>query len=590
MKNKKSKIYQHDIKTLSIDQLDSLANDIRSFLISNISKTGGHIGTNLGIVELTVAAHRVFDLSTDKVIFDTGHQGYTHKILTGREDLFPSLNSKGGMSRFLTRHESKYDIIDASHAGTSISIATGLAISFKNKGLNNYVVAVIGDGSMVEGMAFEGLNFSTSTDLNLVIVLNDNGMAIAPNVGGMLNLTSGEDWQTKSKAYFEGLGLKYKAVSDGHDIAKLVDTLSKTKKGKGPFLVHVKTEKGKGLPTAGTHPYKMHFSVPFDPKTGKGASPTVAGKSFASVGAETIESLLKEDSNIFVITPGTPYASGLDSLLVNYPENVIDVGMAEQHAVGMACGLALDGRKPIVCFQTTFMQRAFDQILHDACYMNLPITFLGVRSGFSGYDSATHHGIYDIPYLRSFPNLQLVYPANSIDMQNTLIKRLQAPKGPMVILHPYEPITEPEPEIDLITDNGVSLILEGGDGMILCLGNRLKEAMELQSLLHNQLQKLFGLAVIRQIKPFPQKQMLVLLSKNDKVITTEESTLPGGFGSLVCEFVNDSKLNVSVLRTGVEDKFVSPGDKTECAEESGISPSQLLQKTIDFWPALKEKG
>ncbi len=575
-----------DLKQVPAERLPDVAASIREFLIDTISRTGGHIGANLGVVELSIAVHRVFDSPTDKIIWDTGHQGYTHKIITGRGGMFSTLNTFGGMSRFLTRQESEHDIIDATHAGTSISIASGIAWGLRASGSPGYTVAVIGDGSMVEGLAFEALNFVAGSGLNLMVVLNDNGMAIAPNVGGMKNLTGGDGWETRSRAFFEGLGFKYAAVPDGHDVQRLVTVLGQARTWTGPVVVHVKTEKGRGLPYARTHPYKMHFSMPFDPGTGAGASPTVAGRTYAVVAAEELTRCLRVDSDVCVITPATPYASSLEPLLVEFPGRVFDVGMAEQHAACMACGLALAGRKPVVCFQTTFMQRAFDQLLHDACYMNLPVTFLGVRSGFSGYDGPTHHGLYDIPYLRSFPNMQVEYPFDSQDLREMISRRLELPSGPMVVLYPYEPIPQPEPAVGVRDRSGISVVAEGRDGIILCLGNRLAAAHQLRQMLVQAHAADFGLACVRAIKPLPRDRIAELCRSAERVVTLEEGTLPGGFGSLICETVADAGINASVLRSGVADRFVPAGTKEECSAECGLEPREVLRQVVLRWPDL----
>jgi len=579
-----------DLRKMSVHDLTGLSADIRGFLIDNISQTGGHIGANLGVVELTIALHYIFDSPHDRLIFDTGHQGYTHKILTGRQGIFPTLNQWGGMDRFIARRESAHDIIDASHAGTSVSIASGIAWALHNGDAPHHVVAVIGDGSMVEGMAFEGLNFVAGSNLRIIVVLNDNGMAIAPNIGGIHNLTSGKNWQIKSESFFRGLGYEYLSVSDGHNIEALVIALSEAKKLARPVLVHVKTEKGRGLPCAKDHPYKMHFSMPFDPKTGGGASPTVAGLTYAVVAAEVLMSIVQDDNNVFIVTPATPYASSLDRLFAEFPDRVIDVGMAEQHAAAMACGLALEGKKPVVCFQTTFMQRAFDQMLHDACYMNLPVTFLGVRSGFAGYDSPTHHGLYDIPYLQSFPNMQVMYPFDSQDLKELILRRMESPTGPMVILYPYEPIPQPEPDVGNRMSEGIAVVAEGCDGIILCIGNRLIAAHQLRTLLSELHQLDFGLACVRAIKPLPTGRIINLCASAQRVVTLEESTLPGGFGSMISVALSDNDVEVSVLRSGVADRFVPAGSKDECSKECGIASDQVRQQILQRWPDITSKG
>lgn len=579
-----------ELKQMPLEALAGIAASIREFLTENISRTGGHIGANLGVVELTIALHYVFDSPHDRLVFDTGHQGYTHKVITGRAGMFPTLNTFGGMNRFLTRQESKHDVIDATHAGTSISTAAGIAWALRMSGSPHRVVAVIGDGSMVEGLAFEGVNFVAGSGLDLVVVLNDNGMAIAPNVGGIRNLTSGGGWEATSRCCFEGLGFQYVPVPDGHDIPALVAALREARGRRGPVLVHVKTEKGRGLSCAKSHPYKMHFSMPFDPETGAGASPTVAGLTYAVVAAEQLRHSLRTDDRVCVITPATPYASSLDALLAEFPERVFDVGMAEQHAVTMACGLALEGMKPVVCLQTTFMQRSFDQLLHDSCYMNLPVTFLGVRSGFAGYDGPTHHGLYDIPYLRSLPSMQVMYPLDSQDLREIIARRLESPVGPMVILYPYEPIPQPEPVLGARERDGVSVVAEGRDGAILCLGNRLAAASQLRELLSREHGADFGVVCVRAIKPLPRARIMELCASAHRVVTLEEGTLPGGFGSLVCETLCDGGVQASLLRSGVEDCFVPAGSKEECGKECGLEAYQVLRRIMLRWPELARRS
>ncbi|BDA59842.1 1-deoxy-D-xylulose-5-phosphate synthase [Shewanella xiamenensis] len=576
-----------ELKNLPIKTLDIEADKIRRFLIDKISTTGGHIGANLSVIELTIAIHYVFDSPVDKIIFDTGHQGYTHKLITGRRKKFESLNTYNGMSRFIAREESEHDIIDASHAGTSISLATGIAAALKTKKSDHYTVVIIGDGSLVEGMAFEALNFgSVDKNSKLVIVVNDNEMAIAPSIGGLRQLTTGVDWHKKSQHFFESLGYNYIGVQNGHCSEDVVLALTHAKSLGQPTVVHVKTEKGKGLACAATHPYKMHFSMPFDAVSGLGASPTVSGKTFAVVLAEKLAELMTLDTKINVITPATPYASSLDYLSIQFPDRVIDVGMAEQHAVGMACGMALEGLKPVVCMQTTFMQRAFDQLLHDACYMNLPITVLGVRAGFAGYDGSTHHGVYDIPYLKSFPNMQLEYPINSAEAKRLLEKRLENPMGPMVILHPYEPLIIPEP-LSGVLQRGLSVAAMGEDGFVICLGNTLAKAWELKSRLA-KLGRTFGIICVQTIKPFPSNEILELLVSGMDIITLEESILAGGFGSLLLESFSDSDVNFRVFRSGIIDRFIRPGSKQECSDEAGITAQQIIMQIQQRWTEYQE--
>lgn len=573
-----------ELHKMPINELESVSNNIRTFLIQQISKTGGHIGANLAVIELFVSLHHVFDSPNDKIIVDTGHQGYVHKILTGRSDLFHTLNTFLGMNRFLTRQESVHDTIDATHAGTALSTAAGIAKAFQLDNSTNKVIAIVGDGTLVEGLTFEGLNFLAVGDLPVIIIINDNEMAIAPNIGGIKNLTRGKTWMKKCANFFQGLGFDYFPIENGHDVKNLVNIFEKVKTTTHPTIIHIKTEKGKGMLFAKNHPYKMHFSMPFDPITGDGASPTISGKTFASVSGEKLYSLLKSDKNLIVMTPATPYASSLDSCLRDFPQQVIDVGMAEQHIVSMACGLSLSGKKPVVCFQTTFMQRAFDQILHDVCFMNLPVTILGVRSGFAGYDGPTHHGLYDIPYLRSLPNLQIIYPLNSDNLSTVLTERLNSPKGPMVILCPYDQITEPELKLTYEEDgfafDGVSDV-----GYIICLNNTMETAKKITSELLSTYNVDFGIICIQKIKPL-QKNRINELCKSKKIIVIEESTLPGGLGSLICETLSDDANLSKILRIGVPDKFIPGGNKLECSNFCGLTPEYIIPKILKCWPTL----
>ena len=477
------------LKKLNFQELEDLASKMKEFMIDSTALTGGHIGANLSSLEISIALHKVFNSPDDKFLFDVGHQAYAHKIITGRASRFKDLNKYKGMSRFVEQREGPHDVIDVSHAGTSIPIATGFAKSFLDNNADSYAVAIIGDGCIVEGMSFEGLNYGVQEKFPLLIVLIDNSWAIAPNVGGILKLTSGNNWQNKSKAYFEGLGYNYFSEVDGHNIKKLTNKLSEIKKMKSPTVFHIKTIKGNGLKIAENHPYRMHYSSPFNRHTGEGANPSVTGKTYAGEGADEIYKLMKEYSNLYVITPATPYSNNLDDLIKDFPKRAFDVGMAEQQAVGMAVGMALEGNNVFTCFQSTFMQRAFDQIYHDACCMNLPITFLVARTGFAGYDSPTHHGLMDISYLRSIPNLKIYFPSDTKDLRKILRDRAKKSEGPMAILHQYEPIKDQE-KILPVSQNGVVQYSEGKDGKIFITGNILKTAIELSELIKKNLKKI----------------------------------------------------------------------------------------------------
>ena len=571
------------LKQLPLDALSALAADIRTFLIDTVSRTGGHIGANLGVIELTIALHYVFDSPQDKLLFDTGHQGYTHRILTGRAEQFPGLNSFNGMSRFLQRSDSPHDIMDATHAGTALSTAVGLAQAMRAAGDLHRVVAVVGDGTLGEGLTFEGLNYLADTDLPVIVVLNDNGMAIPPTVGGIRQLGIQTESPPPAAAFFEALGFSYWDICDGHDCETLINRLRIARRSTCPEIIHVKTEKGRGLPCAATHPYRMHFSMPFDPVTGAGASPTVTGRTYATVAAEELARIMARDEAITVLTPGTPYASGLEPVMAQFPTRVIDVGMAEQHAVSMAAGLALGGQKPVVCIQSTFLQRAYDQVLHDVCYMGLPVTFLCVRSGFAGFDGATHHGLYDIPILRSFPNMQLHYAMDTRDLTETLAQRLAQPQGPLALLMPYEPVADPEPDIGVRHD-GCAIVSMGNDGTIFCLGNTFATALAVRRLMQTQYHEDFGVVCIGRLKPFPREELRTMLMPYvyPRFVSIEEGIEDGGLADLV---VSLHTSHTSHLRIGTAGCFVPAGSKDECSAWARMAPQQIVERIVARWGA-----
>ena len=572
-----------ELKSLTFLQLADLSNQIRNYLIDTISKTGGHIGANLGVVELSVALHHVFDSPRDRLLFDTGHQGYTHKLLTGRKELFPSLNAPGGMSRFIIAEESEHDVLSASHAGTAIPTGTGLALASKLAGNSFHVVSVVGDGALVEGLSFEGLNYAPEQKLPLIIVINDNGMAIAPNVGGIKQLFAGEDWPKKSRCFFEGLSYSYLPVLDGHAFDELVPALKQAKKDclEGPIIIHVRTEKGKGLACANGHKYKMHFSMPFDQETGAGAAPMPSGASYARVGAQTLEELMMVDKLISVLTPATPYASELDAIFDKFPDRALDVGMAEQHAVSMAAGLSLAGGKPVVCFQSTFMQRAMDQIMHDLAYPDLPVTMLSVRSGFAGFDGPTHHGIYDFSYLQAIPNLQLFYAGTVHDLDAILRWRLQDPRHPMVICYPYEAVRDDEHTP--VVDDDITrpeLLDEPQEICLVTLANCLGTALDVKQQIEKKGRKV-AVVNLRWVKPFPEEILLPYLRQSRVMVCLEENISTGGVGMRLAALCTDQQIKGHLFRIALPDGFAPANNKDELSRSFGIDATNVCQKILD---------
>lgn len=565
-----------NIQNFSFEQLNQLAFEIREFQIESISKTGGHIGANLGVIELTIALHYVFDIDKDKLLFDVGHQGYTHKLLTGRKDLFPTLNSINGMSRFLSPKESPYDILDASHGGTAVSIGTGLAYSNKIDNVDNIVISIVGDGAFVEGMTFEGLNYATENNLPFIIVINDNGMSIPQNVGAVNKILA---TALSASRFFESMGYEYLFVEDGHNLETIIDTFKKAKTlvQNKTVLVHIKTIKGNGLEIAKKHPYKLHFSMPFDPLDGNSTAPVPSGKSYMQVVGDILLQLIQKDKNVFAITPSTPYASGLDSLIKDFPQNVIDVGMAEQQAAGMAAGLVMNGKKVFLCYQSTFMQRAMDQIFHDICFMNLPVTIIASRSGFAGFDSPTHHAIYDLSYLKGLPNLEIFYAGNSSDLRAILLHRYKDTQKPMIILHPYENIRKNE--ADYMTNDEFNLnevIYEGYDGYIMTVGNRIDTAIETRTKL-KELGKDVGIINVRWIKPFKIEQIIALIKKVKFIISLEENVKTGGFGSAISELITDNDISIRLIRIAIESDFTKTGNKNYLSKVEKINTESILK-------------
>ena len=575
-----------EIRDLSVEELETLADDVRAFLLANVSKTGGHIGANLGTVELTIALHRAFRSPEDAILFDTGHQGYTHKILTGRADRFPTLNKKGGMNRFLSAEESEHDPIEASHAGTSISVGLGLALGRKLSGDPGAVVCVIGDGSLAEGMAFEGLNHAAVEDVNLVIVLNDNGYAISPGFGGLHEaLAAGPG---RAGAFFSALGLAYVGPVDGHDVGALLDALEEARaSGKIP-VVHAKTEKGKGWSAAEEHPYRQHFSFPFDAVTGEVEAGWVQ-LGYPDVAAAAVEAEMERDDSIVCITPSTLYATGLAGVFGRFPERCFDPGMEEQHALALTTGFALAGRKPVVAYQSTFMQRGFDQLVHDVCFANLPTLVLCFRSGFAGYDNPTHHGIYDLAYLRGLPNLRVLYPKDRHEAERMVQGELSRLAGPTVILMPYGPVADfggsalheteegpfAEPELDY----------EGGSPLVITVGNRYGAALEaVETLRDGGIDA--GLLNLRYLKPLPEDFLAEVMADVARVVTLEEGVLEGGVGSAVASMICDRGLRCELLRIGLPTAFIEPGSNEELAEAYRLDAAGVLDRIATRWPRL----
>ena len=574
------------VKSASFRELDDLAVKIRQFLIDSNATTGGHIGANLGTIELSLALHHVFESPEDRIIWDTGHQGYTHKIVTGRADRFRTLNTFGGMSRFVTKTESEHDIIEASHGGTSISVALGIALAKALKGDTRSVVAVIGDGSLSEGLALEGLNHAAvAPHTNLVIVLNDNGYAISPGFGGLHNyLQTLKPGMREPERVFTSLGFDYIGPVDGHDIEAVSKALEKAKESTQIPFVHVRTEKGHGWKPADGHPYRLHFSFPFDPQTGKG-NEGFAYTGYQDIAATVIGEEMERDERIVAITPSTLYASGLQPIFRKFPDRCFDPGMEEQHALTMTVGFAIERYKPVIVFQSTFLQRAFDQLVHDVCFGNLPTLILAVRSGFAGYDNPTHHGIFDFAYWRGLPNLRVMYPKDRFELERMVRGELRDMTGPAIIAMPYGPVDELDKSV---LDEPASVfarpqvVTPGKDMTIVAVGHKFAVARDAAERLRTKGIDC-GVVNLRHLKPLPEDALAEILGKVPRVVTLEEGVLDGGVGSAIAALVVDRRLECEVLRLGIPCTFVVPGSQDELCKMYGLDVDGVLRRVREFW-------
>lgn len=597
LKNVKS---PQDIKHCSIDELYQLAAQIRETIISQVAKHGGHLASSLGVVELTLALHYVFNAPADKIVWDVGHQAYVHKLLTGRFDKFETLRQQGGISGFLKRNESEYDCYGAGHATTSISAALGFAYARDHFHRNNNVVAVIGDGSMTGGMAYEAINNAGVSKQNMIIILNDNKMSIAPNVGNFskyLNRVISDPVYNKMRSdldrlmtrlpgvlgshfrdlflqaeraaktaikpgrFFEDLGVRYFGPINGHDIKELVTILKRVKLQPGPCLIHIHTEKGRGLDAAVRNPAKWHGTGPFDPESGLPLTPGSKNPSLTSIFGKTLLELAKKDNRIIGITAAMPAGCGMDIVARELSDRVIDVGIAEEHALTFASGLACEGTVPVVAIYSSFMQRAYDQIIHDIALQNLHVVMVLDRAGLVGADGPTHHGAFDLSYMRTVPGITIFAPSNENELRN-MVKASINMNGPVAIRYPrgtaLAESLEPEPQsIDVkqpkIIEQGSNILLLGAGFMT----NELKKTAKiLQANGYTP-----TLVDARIIKPLATETYCKLFDAHKTIVTLEDNTLVGGFGSAIGELLLDlGYTDKRLLRFGLPDNFVEQGE------------------------------
>ena len=601
-----------DLRILSLSDLDDVSDELRHYLIETVSQCGGHFGASLGAVELTVALHYSFNTPDDKIIWDVGHQCYGHKVLTGRKDELHTIRKKDGLHPFPSREESEYDVFGVGHSSTSISAAIGMAIASSYKNEDKKIVAVIGDGGLSAGMAFEALNHMGSIKEDILVILNDNEMSISPNVGAMTNyLTkilsskaystvkegsknifkkvppSGGLFLTKTEKHIKGLlapgmlfeemGINYYGPIDGHNTQNLVKTLKNLKKIKGPKLLHVITKKGKGYLPAESDPVKYHAVPIFD--TSKGVEKTKDQKpTYTKIFDDWICDIANKDPRIFAITPAMREGSGLVNFSKKFPERYIDVGIAEQHAVTLAAGLACEGQKPVVCIYSTFLQRAYDQLIHDVALQGLDVLFAVDRAGFVGADGSTHSGMFDLSYLRCIPNILIMAPSDEQECRNMLYTGYLH-NGPAVVRYPRGEGLGVKINNNLENlEIGISRkIIEGEKISILCFGSVLDICKSVAEEINATL------VDMRFIKPIDKKTIIENAKNNHLLVTVEDNTVKGGAGSLVNEIIIDEKIeNIHVINIGAPDEFFPHATREEQLKLGGISKIEIIKKIKKF--------
>jgi 1-deoxy-D-xylulose-5-phosphate synthase len=602
------------LKALPEDQLPKLAQELRDVIVNTVAETGGHLGSSLGVVELTIALHRIFDSPKDKIVWDVGHQAYAHKLLTGRYDRFKTLRQLDGISGFPKCSESEHDAFGVGHSSTSISAALGMATARDALGSNEKIVAVIGDGSLTAGMAFEALNQAGHLKKNLLVILNDNEMSISPNVGALSSffsrqLTSdffvrlkretenfldsvpkiGKDLRRLAKKaeeavkgfltpgmLFEAFDFDYVGPIDGHKLEELLPTLENITHMDGPVLMHVVTKKGKGYPPAEENPHLYHGVGPFDPATGEIKKGSPGPPSYTAVFGQTLTDLAEKDDRIVAITAAMLEGTGLAPFAARFPDRCIDVGIAEQHAVTYAAGMATLGIKPVLAIYSTFLQRAYDNVLHDVCLQNLPVTFALDRGGLVGADGPTHHGVFDLSYLRHIPNLVFMIPRDENYLRHSLATAL-AYDGPFAFRYPRGSGTGVAPEEPReLTIGKAEKLRNGQDGVIFAVGTLVEEALAAAETLAD---KGLNVAVVDPVflKPLDRDLLVAEATGNGPVFTLEENALEGGFGSAVLEMLCDAGVHVPVMRIGLPDKFVEQGSQPELRSRYGIDAAGVVK-------------
>lgn len=611
----------NQIKKMSGTELARLAEEIRQLLIQTVSQTGGHLAPNLGVVELTLAIHRVFDTPQDKIIFDVGHQSYVHKILTGRADRFHTLRTKGGISGFPKRSESDHDSFGTGHSSTSISAALGMALARDMNGEDHQVIAVIGDGSMTGGQAFEALNHAGNTDAHMIVILNDNEMSIDKNVGALSEYLSkmrvassynrikhdaesflkqipavgDKAFKTVKKVkdglsyllvppgmLFEELGFHYYGPIDGHNVELLTEILTNAKNKEGPVLVHVLTKKGKGYRPAEEHADVFHGVGKFCVETGE-VHKKASAPSYTSVFSNTLVALAETDGDIVGITAAMPEGTGLKKFGQRFPKQFFDVGIAEQHAVTLAAGLAAEGKKPVVALYSTFAQRAYDQLLHDVCLQNLPVVLAIDRAGLVGEDGPTHHGVFDLSYCRLIPNLVDMAPKDENELRHMLYSALSY-ACPVALRYPRGSGVgvAMDDTLERLPIGKGEVLHEGKEVMMLAIGTMVHTAQRTaEMLVQDGIDA--GVINLRFAKPLDRELILDVAKKYPYFVTIEENALAGGVGSAILELLNDAGLyDVKVLRLGIPDRFIEHGNRSLLLADLGLDEETIAEQVKRF--------
>ena len=605
-----------DLRKLPETRLPALAKELREFLIHTVSTRGGHFAAGLGTVELTIALHYVYDTPHDRLVWDVGHQAYPHKVLTGRRERLHTIKQHGGLAPFPNRAESEYDTFGVGHSSTSISAALGMAIAAAQQGSNRRVVAVIGDGAMTAGMAFEALNHAGSLPTDVLVILNDNDMSISENVGALSNyfasalsgrlyahLREGGKkvlrqmptvWELARRSeehlkgmvlpgtLFEELGFNYIGPLDGHDVRALVGTLRNVRKLRGPQFLHVVTRKGKGYAPAEADPIKWHGPGPFDPASGTIFKSAPSGPAYSKIFGQWLCDIAEQDPRIIGITPAMREGSDLIEFSKRFPDRYFDVAIAEQHAVTLAAGLAADGLKPVVAIYSTFLQRAYDQLIHDVALQNLPVVFAIDRAGLVGSDGATHQGSYDLSYLRCIPNMVIMAPADENECRQMLYTATTV-DGPAAVRYPRGsgPGVPLQKEFQALPIGKAQIRREGRSGLaLLAFGPMLESALHIGERLDATVVNM------RFVKPLDEALVIELAARHRALITLEENAVAGGAGSAVAEVLCAEGLTPALLQIGIPDRFIEHGSRESCLAAAGLDTASL-SNAIEHWWALQ---